>query len=663
MSGVRRVFVEKKKPFAVNAKELHDEITGYLGIKDITDVRVLIRYDIENLSDDTYNKALTTVFSEPPVDDVYETEFAAADDDYVFSVEYLPGQFDQRADSAEQCVKFLNENETPVIKTATTYVLEGNISDEEFEQIKNYCINPVDSRETGLQKPETLVTVFPEPEDVKIFDGFKEMPEAELKELYDKAVKEVGEANAAIFEVHQMMLEDEDYLDSICNIIAVQSVNAEFAVATTGDNFARMFADMDDDYMKERAADVKDISERVIRILSRKEETVHADDEEKYIIAADDLAPSETIQLERERVLAFVTRQGSTNSHTAILARTMNIPALVSAAIPKGVNGKYAIIDGFKGILILDPEEEILKEYEKKQQNEKKRQELLQQLKGKPTVTKDGKEIKLYANIGEVKDLGAVLQNDAAGIGLFRSEFLYLQSDHFPTEEEQFQAYKTVAEVMAGKKVIIRTLDIGADKKIDYFGLDREDNPALGYRAVRICLNRPEIFKTQLRALLRASMFGNISIMVPMIASVWEVKKVKEIMEEVKTELSTEGLPYKEVEFGVMIETPAAVMIADDLAKEVDFFSIGTNDLTQYTLAIDRQNAKLDRFYDSHHPAVLKMIQMVIDSAHEEGIWAGICGELGADLTLTETFVKMGIDELSVSPAMVLPVRNKIINA
>ena len=499
--------------------------------------------------------------------------------------------------------------------------------------------------------------------EISRFRAAKNQATEELKALYDKAVKEVGEANAAIFEVHQMMLEDEDYLDSIRNIIVAQSVNAEFAVATTGDNFARMFADMDDDYMKERAADVKDISERVIRILSRKEETVHADDEEKYIIAADDLAPSETIQLERERVLAFVTRQGSTNSHTAILARTMNIPALVSAAIPKGVNGKYAIIDGFKGILILDPEKEILKEYEKKQQNEKKRQELLQQLKGKPTVTKDGKEIKLYANIGEVKDLGAVLQNDAAGIGLFRSEFLYLQSDHFPTEEEQFQAYKTVAEVMAGKKVIIRTLDIGADKQIDYFGLDREDNPALGYRAVRICLNRPEIFKTQLRALLRASMFGNISIMVPMIASVWEVKKVKEIMEEVKAELSAEGLPYKEVEFGVMIETPAAVMIADDLAKEVDFFSIGTNDLTQYTLAIDRQNAKLDRFYDSHHPAVLKMIQMVIDSAHEEGIWAGICGELGADLTLTETFVKMGIDELSVSPAMVLPVRNKIINA
>ena len=501
--------------------------------------------------------------------------------------------------------------------------------------------------------------------EIARFEAARDQAAEELKGLYDKAVKEVGEANAAIFEVHQMMLEDEDYLDSVRNIIEAQSVNAEFAVATTGDNFARMFADMDDDYMKERAADVKDISERVIRVLSQKEEKVNTSgaEKEKYIIAADDLAPSETIQLDRETVLAFVTRHGSTNSHTAILARTMNIPALVSTAVPKDVNGKMAIVDGFKGIVIIDPDEETLREYEKKQQDEKNRQELLQQLKGKPTVTKEGKEIKLYANIGEVKDLGAVLQNDAAGIGLFRSEFLYLQSDHFPTEEEQFQAYKTVAEVMAGKKVIIRTLDIGADKKIDYFGLDREDNPALGYRAVRICLNRPEIFKTQLRALLRASMFGNISIMVPMIASVWEVKKVKEIMEEVKTELSTEGLPYKEVEFGVMIETPAAVMIADDLAKEVDFFSIGTNDLTQYTLAIDRQNAKLDRFYDSHHPAVLKMIQMVIDSAHEEGIWAGICGELGADLTLTETFVKMGIDELSVSPAMVLPVRNKIINA
>ena len=499
----------------------------------------------------------------------------------------------------------------------------------------------------------------------KRFEEAKNTAIDQLKDLYDKAIEDVGEANAMIFEIHQMMLDDLDYLESIEGIIRTQSVNAEYAVSTTADNFAQMFASMDDAYMQGRAADVKDISERVIRVLSQKEEKVNTSgaEKEKYIIAADDLAPSETIQLDRETVLAFVTRHGSTNSHTAILARTMNIPALVSTAVPKEVNGKMAIVDGFKGIVIIDPDEETLREYEKKQQDEKNRQELLQQLKGKPTVTKEGKEIKLYANIGEVKDLGAVLQNDAAGIGLFRSEFLYLQSDHFPTEDEQFQSYKTVAEVMAGKKVIIRTLDIGADKQIDYFGLEHEDNPALGYRAVRICLDQPDIFKTQLRALLRASMFGNISIMIPMIASVWEVRKVKEIMEEVKAELTSEGIPFKNVEFGIMIETPAAVMIADELAKEVDFFSIGTNDLTQYTLAIDRQNAKLDQFYDSHHPAVLKMIQMVIDSAHKAGIWAGICGELGADLTLTETFVKMGIDELSVSPAMVLPVRDKILNA
>ena len=499
----------------------------------------------------------------------------------------------------------------------------------------------------------------------KRFEEAKNTEIDQLKVLYDKAIEDVGEANAMIFEIHQMMLDDLDYLESIEGIIRTQSVNAEYAVSTTADNFAQMFASMDDAYMQGRAADVKDISERVIRVLSQKEEKVNTSgaEKEKYIIAADDLAPSETIQLDRETVLAFVTRHGSTNSHTAILARTMNIPALVSTAVPKEVNGKMAIVDGFKGIVIIDPDEETLREYEKKQQDEKNRQELLQQLKGKPTVTKEGKEIKLYANIGEVKDLGAVLQNDAAGIGLFRSEFLYLQSDHFPTEDEQFQSYKTVAEVMAGKKVIIRTLDIGADKQIDYFGLEHEDNPALGYRAVRICLDQPDIFKTQLRALLRASMFGNISIMIPMIASVWEVRKVKEIMEEVKAELTSEGIPFKNVEFGIMIETPAAVMIADELAKEVDFFSIGTNDLTQYTLAIDRQNAKLDQFYDSHHPAVLKMIQMVIDSAHKAGIWAGICGELGADLTLTETFVKMGIDELSVSPAMVLPVRDKILNA
>ena len=496
----------------------------------------------------------------------------------------------------------------------------------------------------------------------KRFEDAKEEAKRQLGVFYEKAVREVGEVNAAIFEMHQMMLDDLDYVESITNMIETQQVNAEFAVASTGDNFAQMFAAMDDDYMRERAADVKDISNRVISILQGNGDAGLSGDE-PFILLADDLAPSETIQLDRETVLAFVTRHGSTNSHTAILARTMNIPALVSTAVPQEVNGKMAIVDGFKGSVIIDPDEETLREYEKKQQDERKRQELLQQLKGKPTVTKEGKEIKLYANIGEVKDLGAVLQNDAAGIGLFRSEFLYLQSDHFPTEDEQFQSYKTVAEVMAGKKVIIRTLDIGADKQIDYFGLEHEDNPALGYRAVRICLDQPDIFKTQLRALFRASMFGNISIMIPMIASVWEVRKVKEIMEEVKAELTSESIPFKNVEFGIMIETPAAVMIADELAKEVNFFSIGTNDLTQYTLAIDRQNAKLDQFYDSHHPAVLKMIQMVIDSAHKAGIWAGICGELGADLTLTETFVKMGIDELSVSPAMVLPVRDKILNA
>ena len=508
---------------------------------------------------------------------------------------------------------------------------------------------------------------------VKIDDPEQEMARYEkakaegikqLQGLYDKALREVGEANAAIFEVHQMMMEDDGYNESVENIIRSQGVNAEYAVATTGDNYAQMFSAMDDDYMRERAADVRDISERLLTILNG-EETGAVDADEPKIIVAEDLAPSETVQLDKDKVLSFVTVKGSLNSHTAILARTMAIPALVntSVSLESEIDGRLGIVDGANGTFYVDPDEATLAEMKKRQEEDLSRKQLLLTLKGKENVTLDGQKVMLYANIGNIKDLATVIQNDAGGIGLFRSEFIYLEKEDFPTEEEQFQAYKTVAEVMAGKKVIIRTLDIGADKQIDYFGLDREDNPALGYRAVRICLNRPEIFKTQLRALLRASMFGNISIMVPMIASVWEVKKVKEIMEEVKTELSTEGLPYKEVEFGVMIETPAAVMIADDLAKEVDFFSIGTNDLTQYTLAIDRQNAKLDRFYDSHHPAVLKMIQMVIDSAHEEGIWAGICGELGADLTLTETFVKMGIDELSVSPAMVLPVRNKIINA
>lgn len=497
------------------------------------------------------------------------------------------------------------------------------------------------------------------------FEQAKEETKRQLHGLYEKAVKEVGEDNAAIFEIHQMMLEDLDYLDSIRNMIETQSVNAEFAVAMTGDNFAQMFAQMDDDYMKARAADVKDISERLIRVLSNRQNQTGetGDSDEKYIIVADDLAPSETIQLDREKVLAFVTRKGSTNSHTAILARTMNIPALVLTPVAEEINGKEAIVDGFTGTVILEPDEDVRKEYEEKQREEAHRRELLERLKGKPAITEDGKEIKLYANIGGVKDVAAVLQNDAAGIGLFRSEFLYLQNQDYPTEEEQFKAYKTVAEMMAGKKVIIRTLDIGADKKVDYFQLDEEDNPALGYRAIRICLTRPEIFRTQLRALLRASAFGNIAIMLPMITSLWEVKKAKEIIADVKKELTEQGISYKDVEVGVMIETPAAVMIADDLAKEVDFFSIGTNDLTQYTLAIDRQNEHLDTFYNAHHPAVLRMIGMVAESAHKAGIWAGICGELGADLELTEAFVQMGIDELSVSPSMVLPVRDKIIHS
>ena len=496
----------------------------------------------------------------------------------------------------------------------------------------------------------------------KRFEDAKEEAKRQLGVFYEKAVREVGEVNAAIFEMHQMMLDDLDYVESITNMIETQQVNAEFAVASTGDNFAQMFAAMDDDYMRERAADVKDISNRVISILQGNGDAGLSGDE-PFILLADDLAPSETIQLDRETVLAFVTRHGSTNSHTAILARTMNIPALVSTAVPKEVNGKMAIVDGFKGIVIIDPDEETLREYEKKQQDEKNRQELLQQLKGKPTVTKEGKEIKLYANIGEVKDLGAVLQNDAEGIGLFRSEFIYMENGpKLPTEEQQFAAYKQVVESMAGKKVIIRTLDIGADKQVDYFGLDKEDNPAMGYRAIRICLDRTEIFKTQLRAIYRASYYGTIAIMFPMIISVNEVKKIKEIIAEVKAGLDADGIPYKDVELGIMIETPAAVMISDLLAKEVDFFSIGTNDLTQYTLAIDRQNPKLDNIYDSHHEAVLRMLKMVVDNGHKEGCWVGICGELGADETLTETFLRMGFDELSVSPSMILRIRDKIRN-
>ena len=532
-------------------------------------------------------------------------------------------------------------------KAAFGGIVIGKI--KEFSKEKNVV------RRTKIEDTDAEITRF---------EAARDQAVEELGVLYDKACKEVGEDNAAIFEVHQMMLDDDDYLDSIRSIISTQSVNAEYAVATTGDNFASIFAEMDDEYMKARAADVKDISERVIRVLSGEAEGCATDSEsnEAFIIVADDLAPSETIQLDRNKVLAFVTRQGSTNSHTAILARTMNIPALVCTPLDQDVDGKNAVVDGNTGKIVIEPDDTTVAEYEKLLQQQKERNELLARLKGIPSVTEDGKEIKLYANIGGVKDVAAVMQNDAAGIGLFRSEFLYLQSDRYPTEEEQFSAYKQVAEMMAGKKVIIRTLDIGADKQIDYFDLDKEENPALGYRAVRICLDRTEIFKTQLRALYRASAFGNIAIMIPMIISKWEVERVKELAEEVKAELTEHGVAFNEVEFGIMIETPAAVMMADELAEEVDFFSIGTNDLTQYTLAIDRQNEKLDMFYDSHHPAVLKMIKMVIDSAHKAGIWAGICGELGADTTLTETFIKMGIDELSVSPAMVLPVRDKIIH-
>lgn len=480
----------------------------------------------------------------------------------------------------------------------------------------------------------------------------------ELQGLYDKALKEVGEANAAIFEMHQMMLEDEDFTESVENIIDSQSVNAEYAVASTGDNFAQMFASMDDEYMRGRAADVKDISERLVSVLNGASRQ-QMDADEPVIVMAVDLAPSETVQMDKDKVLSFVTTQGSVNSHTAILARTMSIPALIGVDMPLDaeLEGKFAIVDGDNGTVYIDPSEDVLAQMQEKKEQAEEKKQLLQQLKGKEIITKDGKKIKLYANIGNSKDLAMVLQNDAEGIGLFRSEFLYLEKEDYPTENEQFMVYKMVAETMAGKQVIIRTLDIGADKQCDYFNMDPEDNPALGYRAIRICLTRPEVFKTQLRALYRASAFGNISIMYPMITSVWEVKQIKKIVEEVKEELRAQNIEFGEVAQGIMIETPAAVMISRELAKEVDFFSIGTNDLTQYTLAIDRQNPKLDDFYDAHHPAVLKMIHMVAQNAHAEGIWAGICGELGADLELTEQFLQMGIDELSVSPGRILPIR------
>ena len=509
------------------------------------------------------------------------------------------------------------------------------------------------------EQPVKRVKIEDTAEQIKRYEDARAKAAEQLQGLYEKALKEVGEANAAVFEVHQMMLEDDDYIDSVVNIIETQQVNAEFAVATTGDNFAKMFAEMEDDYFKARAADVKDISERMVNILSGNE-SGGAIGDEPVIVVAEDLAPSETVQMDKEKLLAFVTRLGSANSHTAILARTMNIPALIEVDIKEEWNGKMAVVDGYTGTFYIDPDEETLKKMQEKKEEDIKARELLQELKGKEDITVDGKHIKLYANIGGVKDVTSVLANDAAGIGLFRSEFLYLEADNYPDEEVQFQAYKTVAENMAGKKVIVRTLDIGADKQVDYFNLAHEENPAMGYRAIRICLDRRDIFRTQLRALLRASAYGNIGIMYPMIISVDEVKEIKKIVESIKAELTEKGIEYGEVEQGIMIETPAAVMISDLLAEEVDFFSIGTNDLTQYTLAIDRQNSKLDNIYDSHHPAVLRMIQKTIENGHKAGCWVGICGELGADMTLTETFLKMGIDELSVSPTFVLPIRKLI---
>lgn len=497
--------------------------------------------------------------------------------------------------------------------------------------------------------------------EVKRFREAREQAVEQLGKLHEKALKEVGEANAAIFEVHQMMLEDDDYLESIENIIRLQEVNAEYAVAATSDNFSEMFSAMDDEYMRERAADVKDISERILTVLKGgNKRKLHM--KEPMILVAEDLAPSETVQLEKDKILAFVTVRGSLNSHTAILARTMGIPALVGTSMPleESLDGKLAAVDGNQGYFYVEPNDETLRVMEEKAAKERENRELLMALKGKESISLDGKKVLTYANIGNSKDLAVVLQNDAEGIGLFRSEFLYLEKNTYPTEEEQFKVYKMVAETMAGRRVIIRTLDIGADKQADYFELAKEENPAMGCRAIRICLTRPEIFKTQLRALFRASAYGKLAVMYPMITSVEEVRKIKEIVEEVKAELKEAEIDYGEVEQGIMIETPAAAIISDLLAKEVDFFSIGTNDLTQYLLAIDRQNEKLDEFYNPHHKAVLRMIYQTVQNAHREGIWCGICGELGADPELTKLFLAMGIDELSVSPRRILSIRKII---
>lgn len=525
---------------------------------------------------------------------------------------------------------------------------------------KGIALGPVVVLGAGDSQVKRTRIADPE-EEIRRLEAAAEKAGEQLKGLYDKAVREVGEASAAIFEVHQLMLEDEDYLDAIHNMIRTETVNAEYAVAMTGDNFSQMFASMDDDYMKARAADVKDVSNRLVRILEGGSEADFST-MEPSIIVAEDLSPSETVQMDKEKILAFVTVHGSTNSHTAILARMMNIPALIGCPmnLEEIHTGMTAVVDGFSGKVSFEPSEELCRETELRMAREAEKRQLLQTLKGKENITLDGRRINVYANIGSVGDMAYVLENDAGGIGLFRSEFLYLGRNDFPTEEEQFQAYKQVVQMMAGKKVIIRTLDIGADKQADYFGLEKEENPAMGYRAIRICLKQPEIFRTQLRALFRAASFGNLSVMYPMITSVEEVLQIKQIVEEVRAELERDQIPHKLPEQGIMIETPAAALISDELAELVDFFSIGTNDLTQYTLAIDRQNEKLDDFYRPHHKAILKMIRMTVDNAHKCGKWAGICGELGADLELTEEFIRMGVDELSVAPSMVLRLRKRI---
>lgn len=505
-------------------------------------------------------------------------------------------------------------------------------------------------------KRETITDISAE---VERFERAKEQAKEQLQDLYNKALREVGESGAMIFEVHQMILDDEGYGEGVINMIQTQKVNAEFAVAANGDNLSEAFAAMEDEYMRERAADLRDITDRVLKVLQGRDEDL-LNSGEPVILVAEDLAPSETVQLDKSKILSFVTRYGSTNSHTAILARTMGIPALTGVKYPEEINGKIAIVDGFSGTLYLEPDEELLGKYEVKKKEEKRKKKLLLELKGKEDITKDGRKIHLFANIGGVHDVASVLANDACGIGLFRTEFLYLESHQYPGEEEQFQAYKTVVETMAGKKVVIRTLDIGADKQADYFQLDKEENPAMGYRAIRFCLDRQDVFKTQLRAIFRASHYGLVSVMFPMVISVQEVRQAKELVEEVKTELGEQGIPFGNVEIGIMIETPAAALISDQLAKEVDFFSVGTNDLTQYTLAIDRQNPKLDHIYDTSHEAIMRLLQFIVKSGHKEGCWVGMCGELGADMELTETFLRMEFDELSVYPSNVLPLRAKI---